>query len=148
VEVVSKETFDYYDTKARFGVIDSEYNHRLLESELEWLDERISAALSSGAGRFLWWGGLDLKVDEDYSLPYRWDGARSRTLVLYSEKALKCFARVVTAIQGVLARARNDWIIYLQTDITIPQRNIIAWVYPDRVQLTAEHEHEVRRRMK
>lgn len=149
IEVVSQETFDYYDTKARFGVVESARNHRLIESELEWLDDRISSALSSGEGRFLWWGGLDLEVDEDYSLPFRWAGGRSRTLMLHSRKALKSFASLVGAIQDVLALARHDWIIYLQTDIEIPQSNgITAWIYPDRVQTTAEYESEARKRMR
>jgi Leucine-rich repeat (LRR) protein len=133
VEVVDQKTFDHYDTVERFGITSSDRNEQLLESELEWLDEQIEQALLPG-----------LKSEEDIYLPFQWGGARSRTLVLKTDEALHDFPNVVLKIQKVLCHAHRDWIIYLQDE----DSNFVAWVYPNKIMLTQEHEKIVRRLIK
>ena len=104
-------------------------NYELLASEMEWLQDRIEASL---APRF--------KDGEDYDIPFQWGGARSKTVVLLSEKAIRAFPQVVTGIQKALTHARNDWIIYFQSD----GPEFIVWVYPDKIVTTREFEENVK----
>lgn len=140
LEVVDQETFDYFDTEAKYGVADDETNEQMLSSELGWLDERLEEAFPADFGK------------EDYILPDRWPGGRSRTVVLYSPRAVAAFLEFVTRIQEVLARAKNDWIIYFQSDRfeggDQDAEDFIVWVYPEKIQCTDEHAPLVRSLLK
>ena len=133
IEVVDQETFDYYDTKNRFGLTSADTNEGLLSSELEWLDEKIEAVFA-----------VDFAEDEDYTIPFNWGGGRSRTVVLLSERALEAFSKLVLGIQNVLCHSNKDWIIYLQSD----GGDFTVWVYPQKLMLTEEYEGRVRQLIK
>jgi hypothetical protein len=129
LNVVDQEAFNMYDTKKPFNV-DSDKNEGLLSSELEWLDAQLERLFSA-----------DLHAD-DYTIPFNWNGARSRTIVLYSEKSVAAFPKLVLGIQEVLSNAKQDWIIYLQTDGVKPE--FVVWVYPDKIMVTHEQADAVR----
>lgn len=132
LEVVDRETFDVYNTKIPFNRSDSDTNEALLQSELEWLDGRIEGVLQ-----------VDFEKDDDYSMPFRWNGARSRTVVLLSDRAVAAFPRLVLGIQKVLCQATKDWIIYFQSDDV--EDVFAVWIYPDKIMVTKEQEKTVRR---
>ncbi|WP_395735580.1 leucine-rich repeat domain-containing protein [Prosthecobacter sp.] len=132
LEVVSQEEFDRFDTHEPFGMLPTDGNYELLESELEWLQERIETSFAS-----------EFKEREDYNIPLQWGGARSTTIVLLSEEAMHAFPRLVTGIQKALAHARNDWIIYFQSDAS--EDDFIVWVYPDKIVTTREFEGNVKK---
>jgi len=129
LEVVDQKTFDVYDTEKPHNVTKSDANEGLLSSELEWLDAQIDDVLS-----------VDFEEDEDYTIPFQWGGARSRTVVLLSEEAIEAFPRLVLGIQKVLSTAKKDWIIYFQSDGDA----FIVWVYPDKIMVTKEYAESVR----
>jgi hypothetical protein len=132
LHVVDQQTFDIFDTQKPFNLSDADTNEGLLESELEWLDGKIDRLLSS-----------DLRAGEDYAIPHHWNRARSRTIVLYSDASVASLAKLVLGIQEVLSNAKQDWIIYLQTDGVRPE--FIVWVYPDKIMVTHEHEDAIRK---
>ena len=72
-----------------------------------------------------------------------WNGARSRTVVLLSDKAVGAFPWLVLGIQEVLCHATKDWIIYFQSDDV--EEVFAVWVYPDKIMVTKEQEKTVRR---
>jgi Leucine-rich repeat (LRR) protein len=129
LEVVSQEEFDRFDTGEPFGMLPTDGNYEILASEMEWLVGRIEASFAP-----------EFKEDRDYYIPHQWGGARSKTITLLSEEAIQAFPRLVTGIQKVLAHARNDWIIYFQSD----GPEFIVWVYPDKIVTTPEFEKNVR----
>ena len=96
LDVVDQKTFDVYDTEKAFNVDKSNVNESMLSSELDWLDSKIEEVLSA-----------DFEADEDYTIPFRWGGARSRTVVLLSDAAIKAFPDLVLGVQGVLASAKR-----------------------------------------
>jgi hypothetical protein len=106
-------------------------NSELLASELDWLDKQLSEVLS-----------VDYVADEDYSIPHPWSGARSRTIVLLSDRAVEAFSVLVLGLQKVLAYVEKDWILYLQTDGT--ETEFTVWVYPEQIVVSREHENTVR----
>ncbi len=130
VEVVDQATFDYYDTEAAYNISDNETNTRLVASELEWLDKQLDQVF---AGTY--------KDGDDFSIPYKWMHSRSRPIVLYSERAVNEFPVLATKIQRILSHARNDWIIYIQSDGVSP--DFIAWIYPDKLVVTEENAKRV-----
>lgn len=131
LHVVDLETFDIYDTKQPFNSGGPNTNEGLLSSELDWLDKQLEILLAS-----------DFNADDDYTIPFNWNGARSRTVVLYSDKSVAAFPRLVLGIQDVLSNAKQDWIIYLQTDDVQPE--FVVWVYPDKIVVAHEHAETVR----
>ncbi len=130
VEVVDQQTFDLYDTHKPYGVTTADDNEELLSSERGWLEAKIDEVFS-----------VDFKEDEDYEIPFQWGGARSRTVVLHSEEAVKAFPRLVLGLQEVLSKAKNDWIIYFQS----LDEYFVVWVYPDKILVTPEYEPKVRK---
>lgn len=128
LEIVDQKTFDVYDREKPYNVTKSDTNEGLLSSELEWLDEQIDDVLSA-----------DFEKDEDYTIPFKWEGARSRTVVLLSERAIQAFPRLVLGIQKVLSTAKNDWIIYFQSE----DDDFIVWIYPEKIMVTNEHAKNV-----
>ncbi len=131
LEIVDQATFDLFDTGKPFNLTDSDTNEGLLGSELDWLDDQIEEVFS-----------VDFVKDEDYTIPYKWGGARSRTVVLLSDRAFEAFARLVIGIQRVLSQAKNDWIIYFQSDEV--DEEFIVWIYPEKIVLAEEYEKCVR----
>lgn len=130
VEIVDQKTFDLPDGKQPFNRTPSETNEGLLESEREWLDDQINNVLA-----------VDFEAETDYTLPSMWSGARSRTVVLFSETAIAAFPRLVLGIQGVLSNTTRDWIIYLQPE----DGKFAVWIYPDRIITKKKHAKIVRR---
>jgi Leucine-rich repeat (LRR) protein len=128
--VVDQNTFDIYDTKKPFNV-DSDENEGLLSSELEWLDDKLERLLSA-----------DFQSDDDYTIPFKWNGARSRTIVLFSDKSVAALPKLVLGIQEVLSNAKKDWIVYLHTDDASPE--FVVWVYPDKIMVTHEYVDALR----
>ena len=135
IEVVDQKTFDYYDGTCGYGVGPEDTNEALLSSELSWLDERLEEVLK-----------VDFEEDEDYALPFRWAGARSRTVMLLSERAIEAFPRLALGLQEVLSNARHDWILYFQSDcFEMENGEFIVWLYPDKIVTTPEYVETVRR---
>ena len=126
LQVVEQVEFDRYDGVEPFGVDDTDTNKGLLSSELEWLDEQLEAVFAP-----------DFEPDVDYTIPFRWGGARSRTVVLLSEPAIAAFPRLVLAIQEVLCHCLRDWIIYFQSDDVDPY--FVMWLYADKMVTTDEY---------
>ncbi|WP_425398352.1 leucine-rich repeat domain-containing protein [Aeoliella sp.] len=135
LEIVDQKTFDYFDAQARYGVGDDETNEQMLSSELEWLDARLEQVFSHLG-------------EDDYIIPHTWPGGRSRTVVLYSPRAIAAFPTLVTCIQGILATAKNNWIIYFQSDRfeggDEESPDFTVWVYPDKLQCVEGEESLVR----
>ena len=131
LHVVDQQTFDIYDTKKPFNVGDADKNEGLLSSELDWLDAQLETVFSA-----------NLRADDDYTIPFDWNGARSRTVVLYSDASVNAFPTIVLGIQDILSKAKQDWIIYLQTDDVEPE--FVVWVYPDKIVVTHEYVENVR----
>ena len=131
LQVVDQQTFDIYDTKKPFNFGEADANEGLLSSELDWLDDELEKVFAA-----------DFRSDDDYVIPFKWKIARSRTIVLYSDKALASFPKIVLGIQNVLCNAKHDWIIYLHTDDVHPE--FVIWVYPDRIMVTHEYADSVR----
>ena len=131
LEVVDLETFEFYDKRKPFGLSETDRNEGMLSSELDWLDRHLEQVLA-----------VDFNEDDDYKIPFNWNGARSRTIVLYSRKAIQAFPRIVSRIQNVLSMAKKDWIIYLQSDDAEPEFTV--WVYPQKIMVTRECADTVR----
>ena len=83
VEVVDQQTFDLYDTKMPYNIRASDTNEQLLTSELCWLDQQIENVLSR-----------EFQDEDDYSIPTEWSHARSRTVVLCSERSVKSLLKI------------------------------------------------------
>lgn len=138
VEVVVEATFEHFNTEVSYGVKENEFNESLLSSELGWLEGRLDEVLSA---RF--------KADEDYKIPYRAAKSRSLTVVLLSKRAIKAFPVLVLGMQEVLSTARNDFIVYFQSDLMKPCKDdFIVWVYPDKIQVTEKYAATVQRLIK
>jgi hypothetical protein len=131
LDVVDQETFDLYDTQKPFNASDPDLDEGLLSSELQWLDTQLDNLFASA-----------FRADEDFVIPFQWNGARSRTVVLLSNAAANAFPKVVLGIQNILSNAKEDWIIYLQSDDVEP--DFVVWVYPDKIMVTHEYEDAVR----
>jgi hypothetical protein len=131
LEVVDQDTFDFYDGGQPYGLTASDRNREMLASELEWLDEQLEEIFS-----------VDFEEDTDYCIPFRWGEARSRTVMVMSERAVEAFRRVVLQMQTVLCHARYDWILYFQSDEQ--EADFIVWVYPNKIVTTEEYADIVR----
>lgn len=131
---VSEAEFRHYDDHP-YGLRPGEYRHeRTLSSELDWLDQRLEKALAG------------LTADDDFALPSRWPGARSRTVVLLTEEAVVGLPQRLLALQHVLATCRHDWILYFQLE-NEPGLEAI-WVYPDRLVVAPGEGDRVRSLLK
>ncbi|WP_146502967.1 hypothetical protein [Rubinisphaera italica] len=131
LHVVDQQSFDIYDMKKPFNMGGTDTNEGLLSSELDWLDGQLEKLFAT-----------DFRANDDYTIPFKWNGARSRTVVLYSDESVAAFPKLVLGIQDVLSNAKQDWIIYLQTDDVQPE--FAVWVYPDKVVVTHEYAGTVR----
>ncbi len=131
LHVVAQKTFDIYDTEKPFNAGGPDENEGLLSSELDWLDDQFEKLLAA-----------DFRVEDDYEIPFHWNGARSRTIVLYSDESVAAFPKIVLGIQEILSKAKQDWIIYFQNDGVEPE--FIVWIYPDKVVVADEHAEAVR----
>ncbi|MDB4459053.1 hypothetical protein N9059_00605 [bacterium] len=132
LEVVTEKVFDHYDTKVRYNTPKNETNEEMLGSELDWLDEQLNKLFAE-----------NFEEDEDYSVPYLSPRSRSRTVMLYSEKAINAFPEIVIGMQKILSYSKEDWILYFQSDVSGP--DFIVWVYPDKIMVTEEYADIVRK---
>lgn len=126
IEIVSKAEFNRYDGQEPYGVEGWDGNRRMISSEADWLEDRLETRLNDF-----------LEEQEDYYLPGKVRHARSTTVVLYSEKAVRELSRVVGEIQQILGTAQNSWIVYLHSDMFESGSDwpdFMVWVYPDHVQ--------------
>lgn len=131
LHVVDQKTFDIYDTRKRFNDGGPDKNEGLLLSELKWLEDQLERLLAA-----------DFHDGDDYTIPLHWNGARSRAICLYSDKSVAAFPKLVLGIQEVLSNAKQDWIIYLETEEV--QLEFVVWIYPDKIVVTYEHAESVR----
>jgi hypothetical protein len=143
LDVVSQETFDYYDSKAPYGIQPGQVDDGMFESEREWLIEQISEALS-----------MDFSEDTDFLLPRTTGTQRTERLVLYSHEAYGSFRDVALAVQRILCQTRNDWIIWCQSllwespeDQEIPDgvEDFIVWIYPNKIMVAEQDADTVRK---
>lgn len=146
LEVVDQRTFDYYDSKADYGVrADECQGDGMLSSERKWLLDQIREALSvtfeEGEGA-------------DFYLPYTAGRRRTERIILYSVVAYEAFRNIVLAVQRILCQTRNAWIIWFQSCIhegpnaeEVPQdwEDFILWIYPDKIVATRENAKVVRK---
>jgi hypothetical protein len=138
LQIVDQDTFDYYDSKAPYGVAPDQSDTGMLGSERRWLLDEISEALS-----------VFLEEDTDFHLPWMSGVRRSERVILNTEKACEAFREVVLALQRVLCAAKNDWILWTQA---LPSEgpdetefeDFVVWVYPQKIVATKEHEKIVR----
>jgi hypothetical protein len=127
VQIVSQETWDYYDSHP-FNLGDFDGDAGLLESEKLWLLSQIENALE-----------VDWTKEQDFVIPSQSPQARSHTVCLMSSAAAASLRSIATAIQRVLCEARNEFIIYLQTDHCEKDApEYVVWVYRDRILATDE----------
>ncbi len=134
VEVVDQEKFDYYDGEP-YNKDPNTTNAEMLSSELEWLDERLEKVF---AGQF--------KQDDDYAIPFNWPGARSAYHRALQRPSRECFSKVSACHAKSVAEAKEDLIIYFQSDG--PATEFIVWVYPDKIVTTEEYAEAVRKLVK
>jgi Leucine-rich repeat (LRR) protein len=133
IEVVDQETWDFYD-KNPFGLSVTDDDYDLLYSEKTWLMDRIESAI-----------GVDWKKEQDFWVPDRSPRSRSFTVVLLSEEAVHSLRQIVASIQRELCYARNEFIIYLQSDIADRTHDFAVWVYRDKILATSKTEPIIRK---
>jgi hypothetical protein len=145
IEVVSQETFDYYHSKASFGVKTGECEDGMFKSERGWLQDELLESIEA----------LNLKegTDKDFFVTRQTPFGRAEGLVLYSLRAYESFREIVTAVQQVLCGARNQWIVYFQglvsegpdwEDLPEDARDFTAWIYPDKIVTTKDNAALIR----
>jgi hypothetical protein len=143
LEVVDQETFDYYDSKASYGVQPNQINDGMLNSERDWLVDEIREAIS-----------LDFTEDTDFVLPHTTGTQRTERLILYSLETYESFRDIALAVQRILCQMRNDWIIWCQSllwecpeDQEIPEgvEDFIVWIYPNKIMVAQQDEETVRK---
>jgi len=139
VEIVSQETFDIYDSKESFGIKPGECEDGMFKSERQWLESELRSTLE---------GNFKEDLDGDFFLPGMTGFRRSDRLVLYSLRAYESVREIITAVQGVLCEARNEWIIYFQALLSegadfekLPDdaQDFTVWIYPDKIMATKEN---------
>jgi Leucine-rich repeat (LRR) protein len=143
LEVVDQETFDYYDSKAAYGIQPGQIDDGMLESERDWLIDEIREAIS-----------LDFSEDTDFVLPHTTGTQRTERLILYSLETYESFRDIALAVQRILCHARNDWIIWCQSllwespeDQDIPEgvEDFIVWIYPNKITVAEQNAETVRK---
>jgi Leucine-rich repeat (LRR) protein len=146
IEMVSQNTFDFYDSKEPFGIKPDECEDGMFKSEREWLVGELRGALRVN---------FKEDVDGDFLLPGTTGFRRSERLVLYSFRAYESFREIVTAVQHVLCEARNDWIIFFQALVSegpdaavLPEeaQDFTVWIYPDKI-VAAEYNAAIIREL-
>ena len=144
IETVSQETFDYYDSKASFGIKPGECEDGMLKSGREWLLGQLRGMLEAN---------FKEDTDGDFLLPATTGFGRSERLVLYSLRAYESFREIVTTIQQVLCETRDDWIIYFQglpsegpdfEELPEDAHDFTVWVYPDKIMATKDNAAIIR----
>jgi hypothetical protein len=134
LEIVEQQVFDHYDGLNSYGVTEKDTNQGMLDSEHAWMERRCTEFLST-----------DFSESTDFAFHCRSTAARSFTLVLHSDAATAALPRIVTGLQNILATARNDWIVYLQSDDQPEERTYVSWLYPTKVQTTSKYAWALRR---
>jgi hypothetical protein len=144
LQVVDQATFDYYDSKAPFGILPGECNEEMLDdSERNWLLARIGDALS-----------VKFEDEKDFHLPYTSGFQRTERVIIYGIRAYESFREVALAVQEILCSTRNDWIIWCQSllwespeeqEIPDGAEDFIVWIYPDKIMVAEEHAEIVRK---
>jgi Leucine-rich repeat (LRR) protein len=129
VEIVGQDVWDYYDNHP-FNGVGYDDDPGLFESEKSWLLSEINEALE-----------VDWTEGEDFTIPWQSPRARSHTVVLSSPEAAASLRAIAGAIQRVLCSARNEFIIYLQTDLDGGMPTI--WVYRNRILVASKDEEAV-----
>lgn len=127
LETVDQETWDYYDTHP-FNAADLDGDDDLRSSEKSWLIEQLENALE-----------LDWTKEEDFVVPWTGNNGRSNTVMLCSQEAAGSLRAIASTIQQILCKMRNEFIIYLQTDL-LGEGDYIVWVYRDRILVAPPHE--------
>jgi hypothetical protein len=145
IEIVSEETFDYYDSKVPFGIQVGECEDGMFKSERRWLQDELIDSIEAI--------NLEHGDNKDFFVTSQTGFARSEGLVLYSLRAYERVREVITAIQGVLCETRNQWIIYFQgmasegldwEDLPEDAQDFTVWIYPDRIMATEENAVNLR----
>ena len=142
LRVVSRSEFDRFDTFEPYGIREGECDESMVGAEQCWVHDRIRSALA-----------IDLAEDQDFVLPARPNGfRRSERLLISSLKAYTSFREIVCRVQTVLGEAKNDWVIFCQSELSEGQeeppawaKDFVVWIYPSEIWVTAEHEATVRR---
>ncbi len=139
IEIVSQETFDYYDTEA-FGIKPGECEDGMFKSERRWLQDELIDSIEA----------INLKHgdNKDFFVTSQTAFARSEGLVLYSLRAYESLREILTAVQHILCETRNDWIIYFQglagegldwEELPEDAQDFTVWIYPDKIMATKEN---------
>ena len=146
IEIVDQETFDFYDTKASFGVKPGQCEDGMFRSEQIWLQRELIESVEAA--------GFKEGEQSDFFLTNMTRSfARSEGIAIYTLRGYESFREIVTAIQQVLCEIKTDWIVYLQSlvyegpDIDeLPEEleDFIVWVYPDKIVATEENTAIVR----
>ncbi len=148
IEIVSQEAFDYYDSKASFGLKPGECEDGMFKSEREWLKDELFDSIEA----------MNFKegTDKDFYVTRETAFDRTEGLVLYSLRAYESVREIVTAVQGILCEARNDWIIYFQglasegpdfEELPEDAQDFTVWIYPDKIMATKDNAAIVRELM-
>lgn len=141
LEVVSQETFDFYDGKNPYGILPGETNERMVGSEANWLVGKIKEALL-----------VRFEEDVDFCLPCSAAFQRSERVIIYSLEAYESFRDVALTIQQVLCETKNDWIIWCQTllrespeeqDVPEETEDFTIWIYPNKIMVAKEQAKAV-----
>lgn len=144
IETVSQETFDFYDSKEPFGIKPGECEDGMFKSERGWLVSELRSTLKVN---------FKEDIDGDFLLPGTTGFRRSERLALYSLRAHERVCEIMTAIQGILCEARNDWIIYFQglasegpdwEELPEGAQDFTVWIYPDKIVATEDNADIVR----
>ncbi len=146
IEIVSQEVFDYYDSKAAFGIKPGECEDGPFKSEREWLQGELIDSIEA----------INFKHgdNKDFFVTSQTGFARSEGLVLYSLRAYDSFREIVTAVQHILCETRNDWIIYFQglasegpdfEELPEDAQDFTLWIYPEKIIATADNAAIVRK---
>jgi hypothetical protein len=119
----------------------------MFESEWKWLESELRSTLEVN---------FEEDLDGDFLLPGITGFRRSDRLVLYSLRAYQSVREIITAVQGVLCEARNEWIIYFQALVSegpdfekLPDdaQDFTVWIYPDKIMATQENAAVLREAM-
>ncbi len=125
IEQVTSDEFEFYNTETPYNYDPLESDEAMLTSEMDWLEERVGNALS------------EIISSDDFAIPYIGIVSRSFTVVIYSDKAARLLRQIVERIQSVLCSCKNDVICYLHSDNI--DEYFVAWVYPQKIQVTEEY---------
>src|SRR6266568_747880 len=111
----------------------------MFTSERKWLQDELIDSIEA----------MSLKHgdNKDFFITSQTAFARSEGLVLYSLRAYEHVREIITAIQGILCEARNDWIIYFQglasegsdwEELPEDAQDFEVWIYPNKIMATED----------